>query len=59
MAIYREARNFAVEVSTMIRTGASRKAVEDFVENLYISGKIASNLYECFSEMIIVNYGEN
>lgn len=59
MIIYREPRNFAVEVSTMIRTGASRKAVEDFVENLYISGEIASNLYECFNEMISSCYEEN
>ena len=58
MTTYREARNFAVEVSTMIRTGASRKAVEDFVENLLINGEITSNMYEFFQEMISFNYEE-
>ena len=44
------------EVATMIRTGASEKAVSNFVENVYRNGEVSDRVYCILLDMIIENY---
>ena len=44
------------EVATMIRTGASEKAVSNFVENVYQNGEVSDRVYCILLDMIIENY---
>ena len=44
------------EVAIMIRTGASEKAVSNFVENVYQNGEVSDRVYCILLDMIIENY---
>ena len=44
------------EVVTMIRTGASEKAVGEYVDNLLNSEQITTRVYDILIGMIIDNY---
>lgn len=44
------------EVAIMIRTGASEKAVGDYVDALYRKEEITSRVYEILIDMIIENF---
>ena len=44
------------EVAIMIRTGASEKAVSNFVENVYRNGEVSDRVYCILLDMIIENY---
>lgn len=44
------------EVATMIRTGASEKAVSEYVDNLLNSEQITTRVYDLLIGMIIDNY---
>ena len=44
------------EVAIMIRTGVSKKAVSNFVENVYQNGEVSDRVYCILLDMIIENY---
>ena len=44
------------EVAIMIRTGASEKAVSNFVKNVYQNGEVSDRVYCILLDMIIENY---
>ncbi len=44
------------EVATMIRTGASEKAVGEYVDNLLKKEEITTRIYDLLIGMIIDNY---
>ena len=44
------------EVATMIRTGASEKAVSNFVDDLLRKEEITTRVYDILIGMIIDNY---
>lgn len=44
------------EVSIMIRTGASEKAVSEYVDNLLKNEEITTRMYDLLINMILDNY---
>lgn len=44
------------EVATMIRTGASEKAVGEYIDNLLKTNQVTTRVYDLLIGMIIDNY---
>lgn len=48
----KEMKDYIAMVRSMINTGASKKVVWEFVENLYKDGKVSTRTYELLVGMI-------